>query len=159
LLYDSENGTVTQYVLQNLRIEEIILEHPVVAQIIAELMLVANTGNQPDTSGLMRHNDPIVTAFIADILSKELDLSPHWNEKYDVYIDPIELNYKNDVDSALNRLILKNIERLVEENQRLLQQFEIEKNEEQLEVHLQIHVFLIQKREILTRKTETIIIK
>lgn len=159
LLYDSENGTVTQYVIQIIRSEEITFEHPVVGQIIKELMSAADAGNEIDTNGLMRHNDPIVTAFIADILSKELDISPHWNEKYDVYIDPIELNYKNDVDSALNRLILKNIERLVEENQRLLQQYEAEQNDEQLEVHLQIHVFLIQKREILTRKTETIIIK
>ncbi|MBP9689348.1 MAG: hypothetical protein KBE91_07040, partial [Bacteroidia bacterium] len=101
--------------------------------------------------------DPVVTAFVADIMSRDNEVSPNWEKKHDVYIEPAGYNFKEDVDSALLRLKVKHIEKLMKENIEEIEKLEKEGNTEQIDMHIHVQMHLTQKRHDLTRKIETTI--
>lgn len=151
--YDESHPSVALYLVNQIFSEEIEIQHPLVGQIIKEVheQLVQN---QLQVNYFLRHSDPIVSAFVADLMAKDFDLSPNWAKKHDVYMEPIGSNYKADADSALLRLKIKFIEKLMEENQKELEQHT---DEELQTLHQNIHVHLSEKRFALTQKVETTI--
>ena len=154
--YSEDYASVALFILHEIAQEDIEVQHPIVASILTEVH------NQIASDALnlnyfLRHEDPLVTAFVADIMSKDFEVSPNWEKKYDVFIDPVGYNFKEDVDSALLRLKIKHVEKLMKHNQEELEKFELAKDEEQVEIHVQVHMHLTQKRYELTRKIETTI--
>jgi DNA primase len=154
--YSEDYASVALFILHEIAQEDIEVQHPIVASILTEVH------NQIASDALnlnyfSRHEDPLVTAFVADIMSKDFEVSPNWEKKYDVFIDPVGYNFKEDVDSALLRLKIKHVEKLMKHNQEELEKFELAKDEEQVEIHVQVHMHLTQKRYELTRKIETTI--
>jgi DNA primase len=154
--YSEDYASVALFILHEITQEEIELQHPIVSRILTEVheQVVGDTLN---LNYFLRHEDPLVTAFVADIMSKDFEVSPNWERKYDVFIDPIGYNFKEDVDSALLRLKIKHVEKLMKHNREELEKFELAKDEEQVEIHVQVHMHLTQKRHELTRKIETTI--
>jgi hypothetical protein len=90
-------------------------------------------------------------------MSKDIEVSPNWHKKYDVFIDPVGYNFKEDVDSSLLRLKIKHVEKLMKQNQLELENFEKMGDMDQVDIHVQVHMHLTQKRHDLTRKIETTI--
>lgn len=154
--YDDTYASVAHYVLHEVANEEIEIHHPLVASIIAAIHEQVSNGAL-NLTYFARHEDPVMTAFVADIMSKDIEISPNWNKKYDLYIDPVGYNFKEDVDSAILRLKVKHIEHLMRQNQHELEAFEKAQDAEQIEMHIQVHMHLMQKRFELTRKIETTI--
>lgn len=153
----NEEYSVASYILHRLAEEEVAIEHPVAAQIIAEIH-TQMLENRLDPGGFVKHEDPLVTAFLADILSKDLEISPNWNKKYDLFIDPVGYNFKADTDSSLNRLIIRHLEKLMKQNQEEMELLEKQEGqEEQMEIHQHLHIHLLEKRKDLAKKSETII--
>jgi hypothetical protein len=76
-----------------------------------------------------------------------------------MFIDPVGYNFKEDVDSALLRLKIKHLEKLMKHNQLDLEEFEKKQDSEQVEMHIQVHMHLIEKRQELAKKIETTITK
>lgn len=154
--YSEDYASVALFILHEIAQEDIEVQHPIVASILTEVhdQIASDALN---LNYFIRHEDPLVTAFVADIMSKDFEVSPNWEKKYDVFIDPVGYNFKEDVDSALLRLKIKHVEKLMKHNQEELEKFELAKDEEQVEIHVQVHMHLTQKRYELTRKIETTI--
>lgn len=154
--YSEDYASVALFILHEIVQEDIEVQHPIVASILTEVheQIASDALN---LNYFLRHEDPLVTAFVADIMSKDFEVSPNWEKKYDVFIDPVGYNFKEDVDSALLRLKIKHVEKLMKHNQEELEKFELAKDEEQVEIHVQVHMHLTQKRYELTRKIETTI--
>lgn len=154
--YSEDYASVALFILHEIVQEDIEVQHPIVANILTEVheQIASDALN---LNYFLRHEDPLVTAFVADIMSKDFEVSPNWEKKYDVFIDPVGYNFKEDVDSALLRLKIKHVEKLMKHNQEELEKFELAKDEEQVEIHVQVHMHLTQKRYELTRKIETTI--
>lgn len=154
--YSEDYASVALFILHEIAQEDIEVQHPIVASILTEVhdQIASDALN---LNYFLRHEDPLVTAFVADIMSKDFEVSPNWEKKYDVFIDPVGYNFKEDVDSALLRLKIKHVEKLMKHNQEELEKFELAKDEEQVEIHVQVHMHLTQKRYELTRKIETTI--
>jgi DNA primase len=154
--YNEEFPTVASFIIAQVAEHEIEPAHPVVTRIIAEVHDQL-TKDGLNVNYFTRHDDPLVTAFIADIMSRDFEISPNWNKKYDLFIDPVGYNFKEDVDSALLRLKIKNVERLMKQNQEELEKFQQEGNDEQVEIHQHVHMHLLERRLELARKSETTI--
>ncbi len=154
--YSEDFASVALFILHEIAQEDIELKHPIVARILSEVHQQIED-EALNLNYFIRHEDPLVTAFVADIMSKDFEVSPNWEKKYDVFIDPVGYNFKEDVDSALLRLKIKHVEKLMNHNQEELERFELAKDEEQVEIHVQVHMHLTQKRHELTRKIETTI--
>lgn len=156
--YNENYASVASFVLHELAQEEIDLEHPIAAQILV-MLHDQLTVNDINLNVFIRHEDPIITTFVADVLARDIEISPNWNKKYDMFIDPVGYNFKEDVDSALLRLKIKHIEKLMKHNQTELEEFEKKQNIEQVEMHIQVHMHLAEKRQELAKKIETTITK
>lgn len=156
--YSEDYATVASFILYEIAAEEIEIEHPIAARIITDIHeQLAN--NALNLTYFTRHDDPLVTAYVADVMSYDLEISPNWAKKYDVFIDPIGYNFKEDVNSAMLRLKVKHVERLMKQNQQELDNLEKVNDQEQVDLHLQVHMLLIQRRHELTRAIETTITK
>lgn len=154
--YSEDFASVALFILHEIAQEEMEIQHPIVAQILTEVhRQIADEAL--NLNYFLRHEDPLVTAFVADIMAKDFEVSPNWQKKYDVFIDPVGYNFKEDVDSAMLRLKIKHVEKLMKHNQEELEQFELAGNLEQVEMHVHVHMHLTQKRHELTRKIETTI--
>lgn len=156
--YNEEFNTVASYIIHEVLNEEIEIHHPVVLQLIHQVHEQL-AKNELNLGYFARHDDPLVSAFVADIMSRDFEISPNWGKKYDVYIEPIGYNFKEDIDSALLRLKIKHIEKLMKDNREELEKYEFNNDNEQVELHIHMHMHLVQKRFELTSKVETTITK
>ena len=154
--YSDEFVSVAHFIINEISMEELEIEHPIVVQILSIIQHQITEGSIK-FHNLIRHEDPIITEFVADIMSKDIEVSPNWHKKYDVFIDPVGYNFKEDVDSSLLRLKIKHVEKLMKQNQLELENFEKTGDMDQVDIHVQVHMHLTQKRHDLTRKIETTI--
>jgi DNA primase len=154
--YNEDYASVALFILHEITNDEIEVQQPIVASILNEVHNQI-TNEVLSLNYFLRHEDPLVTAFVADTMSKDFEVSPNWQKKYDVFIDPVGYNFKEDVESALLRLKIKHVEKLMKHNQEELEKFELAKDNEQVEIHVQVHMHLTKKRHELTRKIETTI--
>lgn len=154
--YNEDYASVAVFILHEIANEEIEIVHPIASQIIT-IVHQQITDDALQLNYFTRHEDPVVTAFVADIMSRDNEVSPNWEKKHDVYIEPAGYNFKEDVDSALLRLKVKHIEKLMKENIEEIEKLEKEGNTEQIDMHIHVQMHLTQKRHELTRKIETTI--
>jgi len=142
------------YVLHTIADEEIEIEHPVVHQILNELHAQLE-GDVLHIHHFVNHQDPLVSKIVADILSISLEISPRWAKKYDIIIDEPGSNYLHDTHSAMAKLKLKNIEKLIRHNQEAF----VQATEEEIESLLRVHIHLTDLRQKLTEQWGTVILK
>lgn len=150
-----EFPNVAHYVMDYITREEIEIENETALEIIHYFHdQLAN--ETVDTHGLVYHQDPKVSKYVAEILSQSTDISPNWAKRYDIIIDEPGSNYEHDVDSALARLHLKTLEKLIRQNQELFNQIH---SDEDLDGVVKVHQVLLQQRSGLTEKWGTVILK
>lgn len=150
-----EFPNVAHYVLDYIAREEIEIENETALEIMHYFHdQLAN--ETVDTHGLVFHQDPKVSKYVAEILSQSTDISPNWAKRYDIIIDEPGSNYEHDVDSALARLHLKTLEKLIKQNQELFNQTH---TDEDLDGVVKVHQVLLQQRSSLTEKWGTVILK
>ncbi|MFN9518638.1 MAG: DNA primase, partial [Bacteroidota bacterium] len=132
---DTEN--VAQYVFRELAEAEIVIENPVITDILK--LIHAQLHNQElNMQSLLYANDPKLTQVVADMMSENLEVSPHWSQ-YDVDVEPIETYFRQDVEQALLMLKVKHINKLIDENQL---EFNHAKTDEDLHALQQVHAHL-----------------
>lgn len=148
-------NNVVHYILHHLTEDEIEIENPTILEIIAYFHEQLNN-TTIDTQGLVYHSNPRISQLVAEILSTNIEISPNWNLKYDLYIDEPGTNYINDVESAIGKLQLKNVEKLIRHNQ---DAFNKVMSDDEVENLLKVHQHLLELRNILTQKWGTVIVK
>ncbi len=144
---------IAHYILHHIAEDEIEIENATVLEII-QYFNQQLENEQVDTQGLVYHRDPKVSKMIAEILTANTDISPNWSSKYDIIIDEPGTNYQYDVDSALARLKLKNIEKLLRHNQDAFNDAEAD-----IESLIRVHQHLLEMRGLLTEKYGTVILR
>jgi DNA primase len=146
---------VAHYILHEITEEEIEIEHTIVLEIINHVHGQLND-EQIDIQSLIHHQNPQVSKLVAETLSASSDISPNWALKYDIIIDEPGANYKEDVESSVARLKLKNIEKLMKHNQNA---FNGAKDDASVEELVRVHQHLLELRSSLTHKWGTVILK
>lgn len=152
MMNDTEN--VAQYAFRQLAESEIVIENPVITDILT-LIHAQLHNNELNMQSLLHADDPKLTQVVADIMSENLEVSPHWSQ-YDVDVEPIESMYKQDVEQAMLMLKVKHINKMIDENQL---EFNQAKTDEELYALQQVHAHLLMQRSELLKPRGTVLIK
>jgi DNA primase len=151
-----ESKTALHYLLDELVAKEITIEHPIVKLILEEAYMLSQNGQILQGSYFINHQNPLVTALAADVISKEYAISPLWEKKAEVNLSAFFKNVKYDIDTVLLHLHIKYIDKLMKQNMKIL---ESEQSEIELELHQHIHIDLMKQRTELTKKIGAVIVK
>jgi DNA primase len=151
-----ETETAASYLLKQVLEKEIVIEHSIVSLILEETYQVIQKGETVDGKFFTNHQNPLITALAADVLSKEYTISPLWEKRASVDLNSFFKNIKKDIDSAILHLHIKYLNKLIANNQKLMTP---ELNETDFEIHQHLHMDLVKQRNDLTKKIGTVIVK
>lgn len=152
MMNDTEN--VAQYAFRELAESDIVIENPVITDIL-KLIHAQLHNNELNMQSLLHADDPKLTQVVADMMSENLEVSPHWSQ-YDVDMEPMETFFKQDVEQALLMLKVKHINKLIDENQL---EFNQAKTDEEVYALQQVHAHLLMQRSELLKPRGTVLIK
>ncbi len=147
---------VAHFILSEIAQDEIEIENPVVHEILNEIHKQLEAG-EVDMQKLVNHMNPDISRFIAEMLSLHYEISPNWEHKFDILIDKLEDKYLEDIDSAMNRLKLKNTEKLIKLNKEEMLKAEQDGNIELITNCLKVHQHLMEQKSQLSTKPGTVI--
>jgi len=176
---------VAEYLLQQVENDGFEFKYSLYKQIVEEIKNKVDDPLATLSEDEFLHNEnQEVVALAANFLTEKYKVSPHWGEKFEVFITEIKDNYQNDVDSVLLHLKLKKVDDLMRQNQEEIKNFEEEANHtketkqevpsdeeteetaeqlaetaQKLETLLQKHIMLLNYRKQITALLGTTIIK
>ncbi len=148
---------VAHFIISEIAQDDIEIENQLVHEVLNETHKQLELG-EPDVKKLVNHMNPEVSKFIAEILSLQYDISPNWEHKYDIIIDKLEDKYLEDIESAMNRLKLKNTEKLIKLNKEEMLKAEQEDDIEFLNDCMKVHQHLLTQKSKLSAKPGTVIL-
>lgn len=151
-----ENKTAAAYLLEQLVAKEIAIEHPVVKLILEETYNALQNNEIVSSSFFTHHQNPLITALTASVISREYVISPNWEKKAEVNMNSFFKNVKQDIDTAILHLHIKYIDRLMKQNMKVLESIT---NEEEEQLHQHLHMDLMKQRTELTKKIGAVIVK
>jgi DNA primase len=145
---------VASYIINELAVEDIAIENPVVSDIFR---FIANSINQdePYVRLLLNNEDPKLSALVADMLADKYNLSDGWG-RYDVDVEKEETIYKRLVDSTLLMLKLKHNEKLISQNHKDMAEAKTDEDFEQI---LMVQKHLLEQRMRYTAQWGTVVVK
>jgi DNA primase len=113
-------------------------------------------GREPMARDFLYSDDKTVAATVVSLVEFPYEVSPNWGAKFDMPVPEREAVYREDVTSSVFYLQMRKIKRLIEENQKDLEQ---PHTEEETELLLQTHQLLKQQEVELSRRTGMVIFK
>lgn len=108
--------TVADYMLQQIEADGFEFEHQLYKKVIDIVQEAINNMEPIGENLFLHHEDQELVALAADFMTEKYKISPHWEEKFEIYVTEIKDNYNNDVDSVLLHLKLKKIDILMQQN-------------------------------------------
>lgn len=149
---------VADYIFEELKINELnnLFDNKQLLMVIDTYQTWNAEGKESDVKQFLYHPDEQFRATVIDLIDTRYELSPNWKDHYDGPLPSRDILYKEEIISTLNYLKLRKIKRLIEENQRDLENST--SPEEQLTL-LQTHQHLKQLEKELTKDTGTVILK
>lgn len=146
---------VAQHIFES-SIDFDLLENSLVRQIVEEYKRLFDQGEELSVKQFIYHPDPTISQLVVEVLDFPYELSPNWEEKYELKVPSKEELYKEDVSSVINYLTLRKIKRLLDENQKDLEKAA---TTEERFTCLQLHMHLKKKEQELTRHLGTVIFR
>jgi DNA primase len=124
---------VSEYLIQQIENDGFEFQYDLYKQVI-EMVKAKVDDPLSDTSedDFLHHENQEIVALAADFLTEKYKISPHWEEKFEIFITEIKDNYQNDVDSVLLHLKLKKVDELMRQSQEEIKAFE--ETETQVEI-------------------------
>jgi DNA primase len=113
-------------------------------------------GHQPVARHFLYHPDPEISHLAIQIMDFKHEISPNWNKFYEGKIESREDLYKEEVLSTLNYLKLRKVKRMIDQNQRDL---ENTRDDQEMLEFLKTHQILKKTEIELTAHIGTVIIK
>ena len=113
-----------------------------------------NEGLEPTEKNFLYYENQSESSLVAGLLDFKHELSLNWKPRFDIHVPYGEEQYLIDVHSSLNYLKLRKIKRLIDENQRDLENASPE--EDQI-MFVKTHQHLKQMEIELTRQLGTVI--
>lgn len=116
---------VSEYLLQQIENDGFEFQYGLYKQVLEMVKVKTDDplANISEDDFLHNENQEIV-ALAADFLTEKYKISPHWEEKFEIFVTEIKDNYQNDVDSVLLHLKLKKVDELMRQSQEGIKNFE-----------------------------------
>jgi DNA primase len=136
-------------------LEEMINNKQLVA-ILKTYKVWYDAGLEPTSKTFLYHDDLEMSRLVVNVMDYNCEISHNWKEIFEGKIDTREDLYREEVFSTVNYLKLRKIKRMMDENQRSME--DNHTMEEQM-VLLQIHQHIKQMEIELTKQLGTVIFK
>ncbi len=152
----TEEQTVADYILHEKEAWDLI-ELPELTEIITLYKIMLNDGEQPEIKRFMYHENPMISRVAVSIQDIRHQLSHNWKkEPFSVVVPTREELYREELQSVLLYLKLRKVKKLIEENQRDLQN---NHNEEDTITLIKTHQYLKNTERELTKLLGTVIFR
>lgn len=147
------------------KVADFVLEEFIDQQLIEDASLNAvmemykkwyQEGIEPTEKSFLYYEDLKISATVVSLLEFPYELSPNWNKKFEGKIPKIGDFYQEDVLNSVNYLKLRKIKKMIEENQRDMN--DIKSNDEWV-VAANTHQHLKRMEQELTSQLGTVIYK
>jgi DNA primase len=99
-------------------------------------------GLEPSPKDFLYHQDPAISSAVVSLMEFPHEVSSNWKDRFEMAVPDRDAVYKDDVESSVHYLQLRKIKRLIEENQKDLEQ---PHTSEELDVLLKTHQLLKQQ--------------
>ncbi|MFN9392566.1 MAG: DNA primase [Flavobacteriales bacterium] len=110
----SQEWSIAEYLLHNLRVDEMVPETPVYARILREYEeLMAGEAVRP-LEEIMRSPDPDLNTAISDLIANRYILSENWLLRHSIYPTTEEMNLRKTANNCLLRLKLLHVMRMID---------------------------------------------
>lgn len=113
-------------------------------------------GREPVARDFLYAENKAVSATVVSLVEFPYEISPKWGSKFDMPVPDREAVYREDVISSVYYLQMRKIKRLIEENQKDLEQ---PHTDEETELLMQTHQLLKQQEIELSKRTGMAIYK
>ncbi len=147
--------SVADYILNDV-IEEDLVDNKKLIDIINTYKTWYHAGLEPTEKNFLYHEDQQMAMLVMSLLEFPYEVSNGWKEHFETPVPTREETYKEEVFSTVNYLGLRKIKRLIDMNQKDLEQSKVP--EEQLTL-LQTHKLLKDMEINMTKKMGTVILK
>ncbi len=150
-----ENRRVADYIFEE-SVEQNMIDNKELVRVMETYKVWYDEGLEPGTKNFLYHEDQTLGAMVVTVTEFAYELSTKWSEHFDGKMPTIEDTYRADVTSAITYLKIRKIRRLMEENQRDMQN---PHTSEELMVLLQTHMHLKQLEQDMIKQNGTVILK
>ncbi len=157
-----EDMTVCAYVIQN--IEEIIddFDNKLYENIAKECRSLLQEGKQFDQQYFINHSDPAIGQLAIELIHSPFEYSPNWQEKWEITLQTQkapEDNFTKDSIQSLYRFKLDKLIKMCTKNQTRIQEASKTGDADQVMLYLKVQQKLLQMRNELAKKLNTVIFK
>ncbi len=150
-----EQSKVADYILHQLD-EEQLLQQETLLRIIDMYRTWYKEGLEPGPKNFLYHEDQELGRYVVALLDFPYELSAKWKDHYEGKIATREDLYKEDVTSTLHYLKLRKIKKMLDENQRDMQNAS---NNEEMMILIQTHQHLKTIEIDLLKQIGTVLVK
>ncbi|MGZ5255549.1 MAG: DNA primase, partial [Flavitalea sp.] len=150
-----EQSTVADYILHQLD-EEQLLEQDQLQKLVEMYGIWYREGIEPGPKNFLYHEDQELGRYVVGLLDFPYELSPNWKDHFEGKIFTREDLYKEDVISTLHYLKLRKIKKMIDENQRDLQNAD---NNDDMMILVQTHQHLKTVERDLLKLLGTVVVR
>ncbi len=155
LLPWEETQTTSQFILSESE-EWDMIDNPELQMIINQYKQWLNDGMEPTMKSFLFHEDQKISKAVVALADFSEEISPNWIRIFEAGLPTREDLYKQEVLSVLIYLKLRKIKRMIEENQRDMEQ---PHNDEEQFTLIRTHQHLKQMEMELTKELGTVILR
>ena len=154
--------SVAEFIISNIQDTLEAFDNPFYAQIIIEIGNRLNEGKKSPVEFFLHHSEPEIAKFAVDICASPYDYSENWENRWDIRLQTQpkpEENVRQDSLQALYRFMLRKFRKMTDENMSKIKEMEKAGKDSDLLKHLQVQQLLIEKRNEIAGKLNTVIIE
>ncbi len=144
--------TVTQYVLENIRDAADTFDHPLYATVIRKYLVAWEQGHILSQEELRSDPDPAIAELALEFIASPYEYSENWLKSRNLPLlsqRPPDENYGLDSMQTILRFKEFKIQKRIDENSALIEQYHKDGNTELLNVHLKVHQELSRVKQSL----------
>lgn len=158
---DDQLITIAQYVISNIQDTLSSFENQLYADIITEFGVSLSDGRTLSTDHFINHSNKDIAQIAIEFCSSPYDFSENWEKKWGIRLEtqPVpEENAEQDMHQALYRFMLRKFKKMSDENLEQIKKFKEKGDESSLIKHLQVQSMLIQRRNEIAKKLNTVVL-
>lgn len=153
--------TAAEYILSNIQETLTAFDNPLYAKVVSEYGKQIELGRKVDANYFINHESQEIAQLAVEFCASPYEYSENWEKMWDVYLQTQpkpEQNVVNDSYQALLRFTLRKLQKMSDENLTKIKECQRAKNQSELIKHLQVQQILIQKRNEVAEKLNTVIL-
>lgn len=158
---EQEKVTIAQFVLSQIQDTIDSFDNQLYARIATEYGLSLAEGKNLDTNYFLHHKDQSIASMAIEICSSPYEYSENWQKMWDIRLQTQPMPDENEIQDTLQslyRFLLRKFQKMSEENLRQIKTFQDEGNDASLIKHLQVQSLLVERRNQIANKLNTVIL-